>query len=74
MSDVISIDLLHIPIHHLLVNASQGNGIVGGAEVDSDFDACPDPDLDPSLEEVIWMELLSLSPPSLDWGGRTTMA
>lgn len=61
-------------MHHRLGSASKGKGGAWGADEDSDSDFSPDPDSDTSLEGVICIKLLSLSPSSLDWGGRTTMA
>lgn len=64
--------------HHHLDKASRGEGDAQGAADDSSSDSLPDLDSDSSLdldsnslsEKVIWMEWLSFSPPSLDYGGK----
>lgn len=61
-------------MHHQLDRASGGDGDVGGIVRGSISESSSDLDSDSSLEGVIWMELLSLLPPSLDWGERATIA
>lgn len=60
--------------YHCLDSASRGEDGAGGAKEDLDSVPFPDADLDTYLEEVIRTELLSLPPPSPDWGGQTIMA
>lgn len=59
---------------HWLDKEFKGEGGAQGAEDDSDPGSSPNLDSDPYLEDVIFIELLSLSPYSSNWGGQTIMA
>lgn len=61
-------------MHHQQDKVLGGEGGAQGAAEDSNSDSSLDLDSDSSLERVIYMDLLSLLPPSSDWGEQTIIA